>query len=892
MATDLEDPHSLEPGIRWIASHPAIERTFQPAPEVSNGSSSDSKILESLVHPAYPFVAVDVASGAGFSGRLRDVAQRYLERIIEALPEAAAFAQTQWEGAVTPWDWYGLRWGTADLDAGQPDSRLSFWVEVDAAGQQTSRTAVLLAGPQWRTADSADPQKITGGGQGLRVVLHVDPPGDNGQHVVRVTGATFARPPVVASQWHAAGLGRDGFVGLLAVLRTQLEAKLGPYYSVREVSVLSPGLARIAGSALAGTPQSLRVMSWALQVTRASGTDADPADYRSHYDYLVEQVTHATQARRAADQDPASSGPPKSMAERRPTRNEHTLSRYLQNDSGLPPSSGNYRELQGPANPPRITVQGTHLSQNTYDPIPSPQRVPAIGLVLRSDDQAAAHAYLRGLELMERLDDSGLKPENYFRFAKLPLILRHHAAMRKGNPDGHSVNAQVQTSSAGQSFTESFDAALRPQLEVRFGATSLTHRDMGSTFQGRRRPQYMGLAADRRWAWHEFGHVLSGAATGALELAFAHSAGDALAAILNDPESQLAHDSLGSATRDEPAAGLTFPWVPIKRRHNRDASLGWCWCGRRNTRRLSPLPPGARIFTGYFAEQLLSSTLFRLYRALGGDAKAPPVRHKAADYTAYLIMRALQLLGPSTCVPASQATHFFDSLVQADVATTTWHYPMSDPSPVPATVRIGGMAHKVIRWAFEQQGLFAAEHPGEVVEGIGRPPEVDIHVFGDGSTADGGYGPHPVDWIDATDVPAPGWHASAQGLAVQSGQLLFKVRNRGSKQADGVTAQAWVAKAGAAMLHWEPLQLSQDSNTVLSIGAGGSNKFKFDAELAGSPLKGCYFLLASTSCSADRSCLDPFAALPCAGAPPSQPQWVAELVSGDNNIGLVLLDLP
>ena len=71
----------------------------------------------------------------------------------------------------------------------------------------------------------------------------------------------------------------------------------------------------------------------------------------------------------------------------------------------------------------------------------------------------------------------------------------------------------------------------------------------------------LGLAADVRFVWHEFCHVLILAATGSTEFDFAHSAGDALAAIMGDPSSKLPVHW----------RGVTFPFVQLAlRRHDRE----------------------------------------------------------------------------------------------------------------------------------------------------------------------------------------------------------------------------------------------------------------------------------------------------------------------------------
>ena len=101
------------------------------------------------------------------------------------------------------------------------------------------------------------------------------------------------------------------------------------------------------------------------------------------------------------------------------------------------------------------------------------------------------------------------------------------------------------------------------------------------------------------------------ASVGELQFRFAHSPGDALAAIVADPESKLAMDPNWR--------GSTFPWVFLPRRHDRCVSHGWSWGGSMHYA-LSQVPESqAPRRKGYWSEQILSSSLFRLYRCLGGD---------------------------------------------------------------------------------------------------------------------------------------------------------------------------------------------------------------------------------------------------------------------------------
>ena len=114
---------------------------------------------------------------------------------------------------------------------------------------------------------------------------------------------------------------------------------------------------------------------------------------------------------------------------------------------------------------------------------------------------------------------------------------------------------------------------------------------------------------------------------------FAHSAGDSVAAIMGDPGSQA------------PDRFVTFPWV----QHRPPA---------RSAARLAagagpgPSPCNPFGFTldrgGYNNEQILSSTMFRIYRSLGGDSADINTQRFAARMTTYLILRAIGTLTPAT----------------------------------------------------------------------------------------------------------------------------------------------------------------------------------------------------------------------------------------------------
>jgi hypothetical protein len=508
-------------------------------------------------------------------------------------------------------------------------------------------------------------------------------------------------------------------------------------------------------------------------------------------------------------------------------------------------------------------------------------------LPLRSDALSAAHAFLRADELVQRFAAYGLSIDDYFKRAELPIVLRHRAPIQ-GARNGNTVNAQVRPSDVSASLSSaSTTGNPRPQVEVSFGAANLRRRDLIELPRNRRRLQPTGIAADRRWAWHEFCHVLNYASFGKLEFRFAHSAGDALAAIVCDPDSALREAPLPGSRF---ARHITFPWVALGRRHDREATRGWACCGRRNLARLASSTAFDDRRRGYFEEQLLSSALFRFYCAIGGECTATNDRRTASDYAVYLIMRAIQALDATT-TPTRTIEGFVDELMQADTATKRWDVIASWPEDEPARAlhRVGGCVHKVLRWAFERQGLYATENPLETVEGIGKPPIVDIFIAdsrpGDRNApppGDGGYWPVPLQWSSL----AQPWHASDAGIRLSAdGRLVITVGNRGSQQATNVIVACWlwpVASAPAAPFYspW-----SASASLPQDIAPETSAEYEFDPVVG---LTGTdYFIFAAATCDADRANIDPASGQPCAtlGAP------LIDLVANDNNLGLRVLSL-
>jgi len=596
------------------------------------------------------------------------------------------------------------------------------------------------------------------------------------------------------------------------------------------------------------------------------------------------------------ERDPASVGPNDMLARRRPGGSAAQLDPCREFQLPLPDWLDPVRvALTGPDDPFIVTherrsdlgrpdgasvVSGGKMAAlpPTLGTEPDPLKV----LPLRSDDLAAAQTMQRAAEFFDRLKVYGFDFRHYFRHARLPLELRPRARMA-GAPDGRAVNAEVrpfyrEPDPKSNTLADSdllAEPALatqvgdqRPQLLVRLGSADIKVRQGAQT---------LGLAIDARWTWHEFGHVLNFATTGELEFAFAHSAGDALAAITADPDSALATDA--------ELRGATFPWAFVPRRHDRLAEQGYCWCGKQG--RLQLLAPSMNHHRhGYFAEQLLSSSLFRLYRCLGGatgvgrtpgQAEADAgddlaIRRSASDYCVYLIMRAIALLGPNVIVPARTADVFVGALIDADLGTGVWSidapWPYRDQR-LRTVHRHGGHVHKVIRWSFQQQGLYADP---EAPDGAGLPPAVDVYIADRRPGPRGGYTPVPLRW--AADGQGP-WHAAADAITVDpDGQLRVHAKQCGRDKADDLSMRVWVSPADGQPLQWTALATAT---------APGTDAQTFQAHLDRKKAGGPLWVLAAVDCAADPSTLG------AGQEPPKEPAGLTEWVANDNNLALARL---
>jgi hypothetical protein len=466
----------------------------------------------------------------------------------------------------------------------------------------------------------------------------------------------------------------------------------------------------------------------------------------------------------------------------------------------------------------------------------------------RSNEFAAVNAYYHCSSKLQLLDAFGFSVNDlFFSQNPSPIKVVTRSAIRPGCADGFCVNAQVVQGAQANTVGE-----------IRFALADLSDR---------RAP--LGLAVDNRFVWHEFCHALLVAATDNLEFAFAHSAGDAMAAIACDPSSKLAEmDTM---------RGVTFPWVDAPlRRHDRRAEDGWAWHGQMYNRAAYP---DVTDRAGYRAEQILSSTLFRLYCAVGGDAKLPDGkpdvarRRLASDYVLYVLIATIVGLGDSA-VPTASAELFAQAMQDSECGTNLFTFR--------GVHRPGGTIYKVIRWAFEKQGLY---HPPGALwphNGPGDPPDVDVYID------DGRAGNY--DFTDEWQAkPSSLWlRAAADGgeddQLIQRGApnyVYLRVANCGLNAAT-VTATVY-AQSGSGLQEWSPgawKVLAPVAGSTLQAAVASGDTAVLGPFLWTPPAQGPVGLLAAINAPDDLANIQ-VAGLPCA----SQPVLLSDLVPNDNNLG-------
>jgi hypothetical protein len=587
----------------------------------------------------------------------------------------------------------------------------------------------------------------------------------------------------------------------------------------------------------------------------------------------------------------------------RPRRDEtaldaHRPSRVIRASDANPPLEFGVN-LQVVPSPRFVAADATLVA-------PLKVQLPGSGPPVRSNVASAVGAFWHGRELLRRMVAYGLDPATYFQFINQKIEIAYRSGVSPGpGKDGQSVNARVLPIGWPPELIGPVDTAKLPVVQLHLSLADVARRERALWKQGDKRSPAipMGIGADERWMWHEFGHVLTLASTGELELRFAHSPGDALAAIVGDPE-------LEAGTAASQWRGATFPWVFLPRRHDRCVLNGWSWCGAMH-KDLARVPASRHPRRkGYWSEQILSSSLFRLYRCLGGDTVMDDLttpdkaaRLRASHYACFLIMKALNILGDAAVAPAMIPEQLEKALFEADLHTT-WSatYPPGAPQPY---TRVGGCTTKAIRWAFEAQGLHAFGTPPSYDNNTtGAPEPIDIYIksrrldfdvgfpsavnFGPGS-----YVPTSLHWqANPADDP-PKWQADpAHGITWRKadGKIDVEVGNRGQLTAKDVAVSVWAAEWLAGQpppdwknggVVWQPCPTSpspvQDVPTPLPV------VFR-DFTFAPTPGRR-YIVVAMANCLTDRAHIT---LTDHACSYTDTP--LVDLVSGDNNMGLLVID--
>jgi hypothetical protein len=447
---------------------------------------------------------------------------------------------------------------------------------------------------------------------------------------------------------------------------------------------------------------------------------------------------------------------------------------------------------------------------------------------VRTNDFAAANAYYHCDGFFRMFADMGFNVASYFDGTVFPVHIDHRG--RFGTIDGIEINASCNGDAGSDGI-------------------GLVDFELATLDDNAANP--VGMALVSRVVMHELGgHGILWDHVNSPNFGFAHSAGDSVGVILNDPGS-LWGDRFDS-----------FPWVILNvRRHDRDVTAGWAWGGSND-------------FGGYSSEQILSTTLFRFYRSIGGDHPALARKQFASRFALYLIFKAVGTLTPATNPANAEA--FEIALEDADAADWT--------SVNPAETYAGGAYHKVIRWAFEKQGMFQPPGAPSPVVSEGAAPDVDVYIN------DGRNGEYEflynhwscTDIWNRTDLMGgDGGGVHQEPIVGQINHAYVRISNRGSLTAKNIVVKGFHCLPGVGLTYpddWAPMTTIQLSAPDLAPGATEIvGPFEWTPSQIGHE---CMFMSVSADdgvvLKTDASNIDGRVTGPI-------PEW--RLVPNDNNIG-------
>ena len=500
----------------------------------------------------------------------------------------------------------------------------------------------------------------------------------------------------------------------------------------------------------------------------------------------------------------ADNTPDRSNAVLNPLRNSIALPNLNAPTNGVQSLSGRFAVVSD-VNAPRIQP-------------PTVQAGTPFNFDVRTNDFAAVNAYYHTDRFFALVESLGFPINSYFDHTTFPVRVDHRDNLNSPN---NSINAWCVGNGAGG-----------------IGFAGYALNDLTDTNNP------IGRACDSRVHLHELGgHGVLYEHVDHANFGFAHSAGDSLSAILHDPDSR-APDRFRYA-----------PWnTQNTRRFDRKPADGWAWGGTHDDR-------------GYESEQILCTTMFRIYRSIGGDSRDVIQKRFASRLVMYLILRAISTLTPAT--NPSNALGFANALMAVDLLNWT------------SEGVFGGAYNKVIRWSFEQQGLYQAPNTQFPITRPGQPPAVDVFID-DGRRGEYQYQPNYANNLSIWNRRAADNGTVHQEPVMGVRNFAYvRIRNRGTTRAENVRVRGFHHKPGGATVwptDFEPL-------TTAELAAGTLEPRSQQVKVVG-PFEwiptadglGHDSLMMVVSANGDSSNIDNFT------AGESVPEW--RLVPNDNNIGL------
>jgi hypothetical protein len=404
----------------------------------------------------------------------------------------------------------------------------------------------------------------------------------------------------------------------------------------------------------------------------------------------------------------------------------------------------------------------------------------------RTNNFAAANAYYHCDAFFRIVQDMGFDVPSYFSGTTFPVPVDHRGSIYKLLVGDliNNINAQCAGNATNNgigklNFLLAYKEPAYSDTEDVPDPPDLANHPLS---QGP-----LGIAADWRVVLHELaGHGTLWNHVDSPNFGFAHSAGDSVAVILNDP---------GNLSPDRFAS---FPWLTeIDRRHDRTVTSGWGWGGA-----IAQDPFGSNDEGGYNNEQILSTTLFRFYQSIGGDSGNLAEQQFAARFAVYLIIRAEGSLTPGS---TPNAINFETALETADIGI--WN------STNPAETHACGAYHKVVRWAFEKQGLFQPATAVYPNNNEGVPPDVDVYI-NDGRNGEYQYLANHWScqdiWNRTTIGNGSGVHQ--EPIVGQKNYGYVRIKNRGTLQATNIIVKGFHCKPSVGLTFptdWTPMTTAQ-----------------------------------------------------------------------------------